>query len=182
MTISNTVLLAGIGFAIVVGLVALYQARRPTENLVDGVHSWGTLMAQLADRDQKISALTARLERLQANYDRLLEDNKRLRLTVKALLNQLGETRVRVDNLNHDVKTMLERQPDPMTALRQTLVERFSEDELRTLAGDVGVPWTEIEGDTLPVKAASLIAWMTRRNKLDLLLAEVKRLRPEKPT
>ena len=110
--------LVGVLFAILVGVIALFQgrrpilegdqqARRPASN--DEIHSWGAMMAQLADRDRKIAVLSDKLERLQESYDRLLEDNNRQKATNETLLGQLVDTQARVKSLNYDVETLLNR-------------------------------------------------------------------------
>ena len=167
--------IVGMLFAILVGLVALWQARRPLVN--QGPQSWREMVVQMAERDRQLTELRARLEKLQANYDRIAEENKRQRAAIELLLAQLGEAQTKIAALNRDLDALLRGSAAQMP-LRQLLTEKFSLEELQLLAADLKVDWAELEGQTLPLKASSLIAWLTRRDRLDELTAAVKQLRP----
>lgn len=63
-------------------------------------------------------------------------------------------------------------------ALRQVLAERFSDEELRDLAFDLGIDYEDLPGATRSGKARELITYTERRGRLDDLVAAVGRLRP----
>lgn len=57
--------------------------------------------------------------------------------------------------------------------LRQILVDKYSMDELRILAGDVGARWDNLRGETLVARAASLVAWAERHDRLLTLMQQI---------
>lgn len=62
--------------------------------------------------------------------------------------------------------------------LRQVLVEQFDMDELEILATDAGARWDNLRGDTLIVRAASLVAWAERHERLLTLMQHIVAARP----
>jgi hypothetical protein len=58
------------------------------------------------------------------------------------------------------------------------LVERFSLEELKVLAVDVGAKWDNLSGDTLIARSVSLVAWAERNERLLPLLVAVATARP----
>lgn len=57
-------------------------------------------------------------------------------------------------------------------------MERFSLEELEVLAVDVGAKWDNLAGNTLIARAASLVAWAERNDRLLTLLVAVVNVRP----
>lgn len=59
------------------------------------------------------------------------------------------------------------------------LVDNFNLDELETLAVSFGIRWDELRGETLQIKAASLVLWAERRESLYALLVAIIKQRPD---
>ena len=62
--------------------------------------------------------------------------------------------------------------------LRRVIVGHFDDEELRTLAHDVGVSADNLRGETLMLRAASLVSWAERNDRLLTLMREVIRAPP----
>jgi hypothetical protein len=58
------------------------------------------------------------------------------------------------------------------------LVAHFDMNDLQMLAQDVGAMWDALRGDTLVIKAISLVQWAEQRAQLDVLVAAVVKARP----
>lgn len=63
--------------------------------------------------------------------------------------------------------------------LRRLLVQRFSLDELRTLAFDLGMDLDDLPGEGRPAKTRELVAVVNRAGRLGELAAQAERERPE---
>lgn len=63
--------------------------------------------------------------------------------------------------------------------LRQVLIERFDWEELETLSYDLGVDFQSLKGDSKAGKARELIAYLSRRERLDDLVKLGKTQRPD---
>lgn len=63
--------------------------------------------------------------------------------------------------------------------LRQVLVERFNESELRTLCFELDVDYESLQGQGKADKARELVAYLGRRQRIQGLALTVKRLRPD---
>jgi internalin A len=63
--------------------------------------------------------------------------------------------------------------------LRQILVERFTEDELRTLAHDLELDYDSLEGANKASRARELVAYLERRRRLDDLARVGRMQRPD---
>ncbi len=63
--------------------------------------------------------------------------------------------------------------------LRQILVERFTDDELRTLAYDLGLDYDSLNGTTKAGRARELVAYMERRQQLEELVRAGRLQRPD---
>jgi hypothetical protein len=70
-------------------------------------------------------------------------------------------------------------EPGDRAGLRQFLVERFSMEELKALAFDLGVDHDALPHATTTEFSMALIEYFEHRGNLDCLLAEVKRRRPD---
>ncbi len=62
--------------------------------------------------------------------------------------------------------------------LRQILVERFDDEELKTLSYDLGVDYEDLRGATSTSRARELVAYLERRNQLQALIQLGKLRRP----
>lgn len=51
-------------------------------------------------------------------------------------------------------------------------------DDLQLLAQEMGAMWDELRGDTLAIKAISLVQWAERRAQIDVLVATITKARP----
>jgi hypothetical protein len=72
-------------------------------------------------------------------------------------------------------------QPQPPVdpaALRQTLVDSFNLEELRTFCADLSVDYDNLPGEGKAGKARELVVHMQRRGRLDELKTHINRLRP----
>ncbi len=83
-----------------------------------------------------------------------------------------------------DVRSLLEgvdltRPQREAVRLRQMLVERFSEDELRTLCHDLGVDFEVLGGHGKAGRARELVAYLERRERLDDLVRAGRLHRPD---
>lgn len=67
-------------------------------------------------------------------------------------------------------------------ALRQALIECFSESELRTMCFDLGVDYDGLPGESKSDKARELVAHFQRRGHLMSLTQIVESLRPDAPS
>jgi len=65
------------------------------------------------------------------------------------------------------------------TALRRTLAEQFSREDLRTLCFDLGGEYDDLPGEGRAAKARELLTHVARRDRLADLVAAAKRLRPD---
>ena len=65
--------------------------------------------------------------------------------------------------------------------LRQTLVERFDEEELRTLCYDLGIDFESLPAEGRAGKARELVAYLERRQRLGDLARVGEALRPDIP-
>jgi internalin A len=63
--------------------------------------------------------------------------------------------------------------------VRQILVERFTEDELRTLTYDLGLDYDDLDGTTKAGRARELVAYMERRQRLEELVRAGRLQRPD---
>lgn len=68
---------------------------------------------------------------------------------------------------------------DHLVRLREMLVDRFSEEELRTLCFDMALDYDMLPGQGKGGKARELIAYLERRQRIDELIETVQRLRPD---
>jgi hypothetical protein len=83
-----------------------------------------------------------------------------------------------------DVRSLLEgvdltRPQREAVRLRQLLVERYSEDELRTLCHDLGVDVEVLGGHGKAGRARELVAYLERRERLDDLVRAGRLHRPD---
>ncbi|MBK8989763.1 MAG: hypothetical protein IPM39_27505 [Chloroflexi bacterium] len=62
--------------------------------------------------------------------------------------------------------------------LKELMADKFNEEELKSLVFDLDIKWGELSGDTLSNKAESLIAYVENRSRLQELIAELKKRRP----
>lgn len=69
--------------------------------------------------------------------------------------------------------------PSYLTELRQLLISRFSEDELRTLTFDMGVEYDYLPGQGMGGKARELVAFANRRNRIADLIDTIQQTRPD---
>lgn len=70
---------------------------------------------------------------------------------------------------------------EPLAELRQALVDRFDEEELRTLCFDLGIEFDELPGLGSAAKTRELIAFLERHQRLDELRRSGPQLRPDIP-
>lgn len=75
----------------------------------------------------------------------------------------------------------LKKEGTSLTELRQVLVTRFNEDELRTLCFDLGVDYDDLPGEGKVGKARELVAFLDRRSRIPELLKFGRQLRPDVP-
>ncbi|MCB8978610.1 MAG: tetratricopeptide repeat protein [Ardenticatenaceae bacterium] len=71
------------------------------------------------------------------------------------------------------------KEQDRLVRLRETLIDRLSEDELRTLCFDLALDYEMLPGQGKGGKARELVAYMDRRNRLAELFGTLQRLRPD---
>jgi hypothetical protein len=64
-------------------------------------------------------------------------------------------------------------------ALREILSDRFNLDELRTLCFDLHIEFENLGGETKRAKAREIVAYCERAGRLDVLVAAVRKLRPD---
>lgn len=70
---------------------------------------------------------------------------------------------------------------EQLSALRELLVERFSISELHDLCFGLGVDYDDLPGQEKTAKARELILYLMRRSRLEDLIKEGRRQRPELP-
>jgi len=79
----------------------------------------------------------------------------------------------------HEVPAERTSERKLLAGLRQILVSRFDEGDLRTLCFDLGVEYDDLPGEGKANKARELVAYLKRRNRIGELLETGKRLRPD---
>lgn len=72
-----------------------------------------------------------------------------------------------------------EEESSDLSRLRQTLVDRFNEEELRTLCFDMALDYDMLPGNGKGGKSRELVAYLDRRNRLDELIENIQRARPD---
>lgn len=93
------------------------------------------------------------------------------------LYRQLAKARgEQLDRVGVQSMTMAEMQL--MGALVEDITQRFSRDEIETLAMQIGIDPEEIAGDTATAKARELVRAADRRNVLQVLIDEIAKERP----
>ena len=80
---------------------------------------------------------------------------------------------------NAETVTQTPKPETLLTQLRQLLVERFSDDELRTLGFDLGVDYEGLPGAGKAAKARELVAYLERRMRLADLVRVAQQSRPD---
>ncbi len=68
--------------------------------------------------------------------------------------------------------------PNPLAQLRQFIAAHYTLEELRVLCFDLDVPYDELGGEGLSLKASELVAWLERRGELERLLPALRQGRP----
>jgi hypothetical protein len=68
---------------------------------------------------------------------------------------------------------------DQLSTLRRILVDRFSQSELKDLAFDLGVDYEALPNGSKSDKARELVAYFDRRNRIPLLVREIRNRRPD---
>jgi hypothetical protein len=63
--------------------------------------------------------------------------------------------------------------------LRETLSQSFNYEELQSFAGDLGVDWNLLAGETRSAKAASLLDYVTTKGTLENLVQHGLKMRPQ---
>jgi len=69
--------------------------------------------------------------------------------------------------------------PIDATQLRRQLLQLFSEEELRTLAADLGIDLADLPAEGREAQARELIGWVQRQGRVADLVAEMRRARPD---
>jgi len=77
-----------------------------------------------------------------------------------------------------DAKVVLSAVQTANEKLRAVMADSFSLAELQQLCFDLGVDWESVEGEGRENRAQGLLQYFTRRGDLPLLLAEVRKRRP----
>jgi tetratricopeptide (TPR) repeat protein len=72
-----------------------------------------------------------------------------------------------------------EEESSDLSRLRQTLVDRFNEEELRTLCFDMALDYDMLPGNGKGGKSRELVAYLDRRNRLAELIESIQRARPD---
>jgi hypothetical protein len=135
--------------------------------------------------------MSDRLEIMERNLGEL-EKRKEMYGPGKAplfLLNQIAELQKEIEELKQSLQ---EVQPEPegstgaqavrreyLARLRQVLVTRLDEGELRTFCFDLGVDYDVLRGGGKADKARELIAHLEHRNRIPDLVQVGRRLRPD---
>ncbi len=63
--------------------------------------------------------------------------------------------------------------------LRRTLIERFSESELRDLCFDLGVDYDSLPGESKADRARELVDYFARRHRIPKLVRKIEEMRPD---
>jgi len=69
--------------------------------------------------------------------------------------------------------------PIDATQLRRQLLQLFSEEELRTLAADLGIDLADLPAEGREAQARELVGWAQRQGRVADLVAEMRRARPD---
>jgi hypothetical protein len=70
-----------------------------------------------------------------------------------------------------------ERKIDTVT-LRDTLVNHFNMNELKSLCFDLGINFDSLPGETMQNKSQELIVYLQRHDRIEELVNQIRRLRP----
>lgn len=144
-----------------------------------------------------VTALTQRVERLGVQMERLFDE---MRSDVTRLVSSVREASYAVqedvDTLFIEValvrqwqeahdrrrKTSAPRRVDLESQDRRTITDnmrmRFSDDELRSVAFALDIPFDDLPGDTHSRKCEELISWMERHSRLGELVDYCREIRP----
>lgn len=142
----------------------LIQEHAPDEGLdLQGLRTY--LEGQIMAQGRRIDALQNENTAMRGELAKLRAENEQLRTTNEYLMAQIGKRRSTAARGD--------------TGLRELIVERMSEDELRTLCFDMGIEWPGQAGETLTARVVTLLAWCTRHGRLDDLVARIKAARPD---
>lgn len=83
-------------------------------------------------------------------------------------------------SVNPDVSTLQNDGPAyNSTQIYELLVNRFNEEELRTLCFYIDVKFSDLAGEGLSGKARELVLFNSRRGKLQALISKIKQIRPD---
>lgn len=102
-----------------------------------------------------------------------------LSIDLNRFLDQIPYNIYKIDSTNIDWgKRLKSKRNKQLSELRRQMIEYFSKDELVLVAYEFGVNWDVLPGDTLAIKAHSLILQADRTDRLNELLAILSSERP----
>jgi hypothetical protein len=78
-------------------------------------------------------------------------------------------------------EALMNRSPEQtlLVNLRRILVERFNEDELRTLCFELGIDWDDFPGTGKQAKTREVVSYCEHRRTIPLLVSKALELRPD---
>lgn len=80
-----------------------------------------------------------------------------------------------------DYNDHMKETPSNLTQLRQSLLDHFSEEELRTLCFDLGIDYDDLPASGRAAKARELVSHLDRRGRIPEFVAHCAKLRPQFP-
>lgn len=185
---SNSFLQILIVLAAVVGLFVYMSRTLTLRPAVNGTSDTATMSKTIKDLQAENGRLADEIKRLEISIDTVLRENNRLRTEVGELRVNLTQAEGEIQALRSDLSmyklamsntSMGSRSTTDMTNLRTVLEQRFSEDELRSLAFDLNIDYGALGWDTKNANARELISWCERHEVMDALIARVRELRPK---
>lgn len=72
-----------------------------------------------------------------------------------------------------------DKESSHLSKIRRILVDRFSEEELKTLCFDMALDYDMLPGDSKGGKSRELVAYLERRNRLAEFVEEIQKSRPD---
>lgn len=193
------VFLLALIFLLLIVLSGLFLTRRKTN--VSFLSSLEAALQELKTKDKLIAELRQQIEelqtkvaqlgldmrRMQAEIDRANVTREQMKRMLDTTLLQLAESTTARLTLEHDVETLMQRQPPPpatipavgLALLRATLKRRLNEDELAGLAFDTGIQVGDLGTGSYDQRLTTFLALVVGRNLAPTMIANLRRLRPD---
>jgi hypothetical protein len=173
---------AALIFAVLLGgatlVLGIYQAKRG-----DLLPSQRETIRVLTDKVEKQAVLIDALQQQTSEQwvHSNAQDRKLAALELEnTSLKQLTQNQaIVIANLQQQLWGLASGQRRTGKRLRETLLKKMNESDLRTWAADLEIPFDNLAGDNLPALMASMLETLNHYGRLEEGLAELRRQRPD---